>query len=288
MLKSRRARAAIVAAGLTAGALGLLFVVLTRSTIQVPPGALAQASARPVDPAVCETTRARYLHTIETLNRCTSDDACRGEARGGFFTDLDWCARFLPGSAPRGEIDTLAADWLARGCAHDYVECADDPGARCEEGRCVERPPPGIPERWKRIVVLGDFTFFLPPDLQGKMGHGDDSYNGRWSRPGLTVDFDFSEWANPLDLDTPPVYGDHRTTRTTSINGAPARLVTARVQRSAPDGGGPTTMSGVYFAAVPLRRPHPFSDLRLNLVAWCDEPADCSEAATIFESIVFY
>jgi hypothetical protein len=290
MIPRRRAPAGLIAAALATGALGLLYVVLTRSTIHVPKGALESASARPatLENPRCGVMRTRYLHARDGLNRCTSDDACRAEARGGFFTELDGCARFLPGPAPRGELDTLARQWLDAGCAHDFMECEADPRSRCDEGRCVELPPPGIPERWRREMVLGYFSFFLPPDLQGSMGRGDDSYTGQFRRPGLTVDFDLGEWASKLDLDAPPVFGDHVITRMTSINGVPAKLVTARVLRRTGGEDRAGYMSGVYFAWVPLRPPASDWGKSLNLIAWCDEPAGCSEAAMIFESLVFY
>jgi hypothetical protein len=292
MAMSRRARAALVAAALAAGALGLLFVVLTRTTVHVPPDTLQQPSARPLtlpsNQIFCDATRKRYLRELDRLNHCTTDDECRGEARGLFFTDLDWCARYLPGPAPRGEIDALAGQWLEAGCAHDYVECADDPRARCEAGRCVERPPEGIPDAWKRVIVLGYFTFFLPPDFEGSMGLGDDSYTGHWRRPGMLVDMDFSQWPSTLDSSIPPDLWDQKITRRTSINGAPAKLVTARVRRQTDDGLRIGTMSGVYFESLPLRTPNLLSTRALNLIAWCDELAGCEDATTIFQSLIFY
>lgn len=113
MLKSPRprARAVLVAAVLVAAALGLLVVVLTRSTIHLPPSALQRASALPATAPLaesrCDATRTRYLDVIEGLNHCTIDDACRGEACGGVFTDLDWCKSPFAAESPSFPLPTF-------------------------------------------------------------------------------------------------------------------------------------------------------------------------------------
>lgn len=286
-------RTAVVAAAIgAAGAVGLLMLILAGATIHIPPSAVEQATARPrgpVDEVLCAATSTRYHRELESANHCSSDDACRGEARGAFFTDLDECSRFLPATAPVKDLDALAEQWLAAGCAHDYLTCTGEPRARCVAGRCVERAPPGIPEEWVRITVRRTFTFFVPPELHGTMGHGDDSYGGRWESPKMTLVFDLGEWANHLDLDDGPDVPDHQRTRMTVIGGAEAKLVTARTREALRDGGVQVHhVSGVYFPKVPLRMPSLIAGTSLNLFAWCDAVEGCADAETIFRSIEFY
>jgi hypothetical protein len=121
-------------------------------------------SRRLASPEEC-TLQAKNYHKQSLARQCSIDNDCVAEQRGNYFTKLDGCLRVRQRDASTRTADTLAQKWLDRGCASDFRTCAPNRGAMCEEGRCVERTPNGVPRSWGRLEFPGVMVMFAPKDF---------------------------------------------------------------------------------------------------------------------------
>jgi len=164
--------------------------------------ALAEAEARKKDaarlgdPAACKALAGRYTSVMDRIAGCTHDNDCRVELRGEQWYDLDGCFRLENTSASTEEADRIAREWLEARCVTSYEVCSVQPTAMCRQGRCVERPPPGVPETWVRHVFGRQFTFFAPPDVEIR------SQNGLQCGPGAVFHLDRHDFEAHFILDS--------------------------------------------------------------------------------------
>jgi hypothetical protein len=103
---------------------------------------------------------------MDRISACTHDNDCRVELRGEQWYDLDGCFRFENARTSTEQADRVAREWLEARCVSSYEVCSAQPGVMCRQGRCVERPPAGVPETWVRRDFARLFTFFVPTDVE--------------------------------------------------------------------------------------------------------------------------
>jgi hypothetical protein len=161
--------------------------------------------------AVCNDLATRYESAWESPSRCSSDDECVAEPRGGIYTVLDGCARFYNRGVSHKEADLVAAEWLRSTCASAqtvYVDCGPA-RAQCLAGHCAELPPPPIPKDWGRLSLLAVVSVFAPSDLLETDARGIDSFArtfvGKNRRLTLTVD----AYLSRSDAGAPTVLDGH-------------------------------------------------------------------------------
>jgi hypothetical protein len=158
----------------------------------------------PRDAAACQRLAAKYTEELKGRRACAVDADCRVEARTDFFATLDGCYRISSRKASLEAANQLAEAWLDASCVEALPACERAPLPACRQGRCGERPPPGVPEDWRRERVPGLLTLFAPPDLRRVPAHGEDSLVVRYEGTSRTLTLAFGEyepastWVNPL------------------------------------------------------------------------------------------
>jgi len=154
-----------------AGALILCALAMPLSTV-----VMARAEPTPARVAAdfggdCRAMAVAYDVELEVVSRCSHDDDCRAELRGGNKMALDGCWRFVNRHVSRAHLDALSAVWVNSGCPSQFAYCRTETcrelaGPVCRAGRCVDRTPDGIPTDWVRHEVAAWFSFFAPADIE--------------------------------------------------------------------------------------------------------------------------
>lgn len=166
---------------LTSGAFALTLYLTTHKPSRplpevpdpAPPPPPERVTAPAHDPALCEKLRAEYVVAIEDMRGCREDADCTAQEVPPLHASLeDGCFRVVRTGAPSAQLDAIARRWLGASCTDRLGACERRPAVACRplavtgEKMCVELPPAGVPEGWRRERVSGVVKVFLPPDMK--------------------------------------------------------------------------------------------------------------------------
>lgn len=279
----QRMHAALLAS-LVLGALALLAAIQNRSTHRSDPRTEGAASTPDrahglpgsshheprIDPTLCASLKKDHEAAVAKLAPCTSDAQCAADARGGAVYELEGCYRFRNRSFPLNEAEAIQKRWTSHGCATSYEICPPPPLAMCSEGRCVERPPPPIPETWRRHDLPGVLSLYLPPEVKPASVPSIDSGTQVFRGGGIemTTDLDARSSGDP-DLPGKLI--------TTAIGGHAAKLWKRSREITVLFEGQP--------GCAPPRCPFFAQEYDLTLRARCDTEAACDDAWRALESV---
>ena len=156
---------------------------------------------------------------------------------------------------------------------------SDDSGS--PDGSDDTVPPAGCDTGDWNLVDMGDFTFRVPADLADQEAQGIDSLVGEFSRPGMTLGFDYG-WYSPTFDD---LAAAGATATAVTVDGHPGTLVQADL-RTLPD------REGMWFVALHVPDLGESDDTAVgatSLALWIDydDEADLDEATCIIETVAF-
>ena len=158
----------------------------------------------------------------------------------------------------------------------------NDAALKSAEARMGTTEP--VPQDWKRIDANGQFTFFVPPDMEAEAVQGTDSYVGQYRSTSLRLYFDYGWWPGDLCDARYTEQKPQHTDVAAQIGGQRARLVTFYEPHPKMDHEFP------YVAAVC------FDDLgteemdqKITLTMWANGTGRAEQqiAETIFRSLQF-
>jgi hypothetical protein len=210
VLKIVRYASVCVAAALLLCAVGMLSrAALTARAAPYPP------RVAPDFGGDCRALTVAYDAELEVVSRCSSDDDCEADERGGNKLALDGCWRMVNRHVSRQYLDALSAQWVNAGCPSQFeycrtATCREPAGPVCRAGRCVDRSPAGIPTDWVRYEIAAWFSFFAPADLEldrrrdrhGKLLAQDRRapFAGAYRGKGFIIELDSPYWTDSMEV----------------------------------------------------------------------------------------
>jgi hypothetical protein len=230
----------------------------------------------------CAALAADYRVSLAPLRKCGSDGDCVAEKRGGMTSGLDGCVRILSRGADPTAANVIANDWITGGCAMSFRSCKQPRAPICEEGKCVEGPPEGVPHSWQRRELLGLLTFWTPKDMTEDRVLGEDSWVSQFSSDDLEIHFDVQHTHEP-DAALPELRAGETALYMTllDVDGIIGQLT--RVKRA--DGKPAVQVLFPYFPAAPEAAYT--SGVAGFVEGWaeCKDDAQCAIVERIFKSI---
>lgn len=290
-------RIGVVTLVVATAVLALAYLVVAR----VPLGEAPPTGSHDAGADTCRELAGRYRTALSELENCRGDDQCAIEPRGRWWFALDGCFRAFNRTRSRAPADALADRWLERGCATDTEVCPVPRKAVCEAGRCVMRPPAGVPRRWRRQVIARALSFYLPPELTAADVRSIDSAARRYDGEGVQIHVDYGDAVRrSADDDVahllPPIV-QSLDERQVLVDGRAARSFRYEL-RPVTGGGGepdPVLRHGrlLYLHDAPSRCLYRapclgVSEPALEIRVECADREDCGMADTLFRSISFW
>jgi len=223
--------------------------------------------------ADCVKLKEQHDAAVAKLGACAADTDCAVETRGGVYFGLEGCYRYRNRRVSTDEAAALEARWRDDGCAASYEICPPEPLAMCRAGRCVERPPPPLPETWHREEVPGGFFIYLPSEMKRVSEQGLDSPVSHHWGGGIELTSSFGNYGGPSG-------GADRDGEAMKIGGygvlvwRSARAITVSFEEAK--------------ACEPPRCPYFAAGDKLSLHATCDTEEACETAWTALRSARFW
>ncbi len=133
-----------------------------------------------------------------------------------------------------------------------------------------------VPRSWIEVSADGNFSIMAPPGTTFARSTGVDSFTGVFNAPGFAVHVDFGAHVDPL---TPQRTRTEYLTRTISVDGRPAMLITARNAR-----GDRAYFIGLHVARV---RSSVVGPVGLTLIASVQRQQELATVETVYRSVRF-
>jgi hypothetical protein len=190
--------------------------------------------------------------------------------------------------SPQGVVVYEAFDkfgagvWVAFGDGH--VELITDEAkfkalvpATSKPAAATSRPA-GVAADWVPVDASGQFSFWLPPDMQDQKAKGIDSLVLKFKSEALELSLDLGMFSDPLDKD----WGSTTTVSAVTVGGKKAKLVVCDDPNAKPTG---TFWLGIHFPKLTdeVNSRYP----KLTVVIRCKDAKGLQVAKDIIQTITF-